>query len=177
MILKLKRTPGIYLVGFMGSGKSTIGRVLADELGWSFSDLDEAIERTEGVTIAHIFDELGEPVFRQIEAAALRRHVQSVQSGRPHVISLGGGAIVSEENFELVSNNGVTVWIDCPFSIIERRVAQQTHRPLARDPDRLRDLFDTRLPAYERAHYRVDAAEDDPGAAVRQILALPLFTP
>jgi shikimate kinase len=175
MILKLKRTPGIYLVGFMGCGKSTIGRALADELGWTFCDLDNEVERATGLSISEIFETRGEPEFRVIEAEALRRHVHTVQSGRPQVISLGGGAFIREDNFELVSNNGVTVWIDCPFDVIERRVAAETHRPLARDPVQLRNLFEIRQPAYARADFRVAVEEGDTRAAVSRVLALPLF--
>src|SRR5690349_11970508 len=101
MLLKLKRTPGIYLVGFMGSGKSTIGRALADEIGWTFLDLDEEIERKEGKPISEIFEEKGEPAFREIESAILREHLKMVDRGRPYVISLGGGAFVSETNATL----------------------------------------------------------------------------
>jgi shikimate kinase len=175
MILKLKRTPAIYLVGFMGCGKSTVGRALADELGWSFHDLDEDIERLQSVSVAEIFDTLGEPAFREIETDALRDRVRAVQSGRPQVISLGGGTFLRDENFELVSNNGVTVWLDCPFSMIERRVSSQTHRPLARDPEQLVALFEARKPGYSRADFRVEIADDDIRAAVSRILALPLF--
>src|SRR5438309_165856 len=142
MILKLKRAPGIYLVGFMGCGKSTVGSALADELGWSFHDLDAEIEQREKTSITEIFDTHGEAAFRDAETAALRERVRTVQSGRPQVISLGGGAFLSEENYELVSNNGVTVWLDCEFSHIERRIAGETHRPLARDPAQLKELFE-----------------------------------
>ena len=177
MILKLKRTPGIYLVGFMACGKSTIGRALAEELGWSFFDLDEEIERREGATIAQIFDARGEAAFREAEAAVLRERVRTVVCGQPQVISLGGGAFVSEENFSLVSEHGVTVWIDAPFTVIERRVAADTPRPLARDVVQLRALFDGRRPAYARADYRVEAPDDNARGVVEQILALPLFRP
>jgi shikimate kinase len=177
MILKLKRTPGIYLVGFMGCGKSTIGRALAEELGWGFFDLDEEIEQRESATISQIFDERGEAAFREAESVALRERVQTVIRGHPQVISLGGGAFVGEENFTLVSEHGVTVWIDCPFTVIERRVAAAAHRPLARDAVQLRTLFDARRSAYARADYRVEALDDDPRSVVEQILALPLFRP
>lgn len=175
MILKLKRTPAIYLVGFMGCGKSTVGRALADELGWSFIDLDQEIEEREGATIAEIFDQRGEPVFRGIETDTLRKRIHNVQSGRPQVVSLGGGTFISEENYQLVANNGVTVWLDCPFSHIVRRVAGETHRPLARDPAQLRTLFESRRDGYARAEYRVEVLDDDTRAAVARILALPLF--
>jgi len=175
MILKLKRAPGIYLVGFMGCGKSTVGRALAEELGWSFFDLDEEIELRERATITEIFDTRGEAAFREIETAMLRERVHTVQSGRPQVIALGGGAFVSEQNFDLVSNNGVTVWLDCPFSMVERRVAAQAHRPLARDLNQLHELYNSRRGAYGRADYRVEVLDDDTRAAVARILALPLF--
>jgi shikimate kinase len=179
MILKLKRTPGIFLVGFMGSGKSTVGRALAEELGWSFADLDEDIEQREGMPIVQIFDTRGEAEFRRAETAALRERIRSVESGRPWVIALGGGAFLSEENFEIVSNNGVSVWLDCPFSTVERRLAgphvEYNHRPLARDPEKLRELFAVRRSGYQRADYCIVVENDDAGATTAKILALPLF--
>jgi shikimate kinase len=175
MILKLKRTPAIYLVGFMGSGKSTVGRGLAEELGWSFFDLDEEIERRENSTIAHIFDTHGEPAFRRIETAALKQRVHQAQMGRPQVVALGGGAFLAEENYALVANNGVTVWLDCAIEHIERRIRHHTHRPLARDPEHLRRLFETRRGGYARADFRIEIRDDDAAAAVASVLALPLF--
>jgi shikimate kinase len=175
MILKLKRTPGIYLVGFMGCGKSTVGRALADELGWKFFDLDEEIEREQGTSIASIFDDRGEPEFRRIESEALHQCVRSVQSGHPRVISLGGGAFLNPENLDLVSNNGVSVWLDCPLPMIERRLEGFTHRPLARDPERLRNLYDVRREGYSQADYRIEIENDDAASAVARILGLPLF--
>ena len=179
MILKLKRTPGIFLVGFMGSGKSTVGRALADELGWAFADLDEDIEKREGMSISQIFATRGEAEFRRAETAALQARVRSVESGKPCVIALGGGAFLSEENFEVVSNNGVSVWLDCPFSTVERRLAGQhvesNPRPLARDPGKLRELFAVRRAGYERADYCIAVEGDDAAATMAKILALPLF--
>lgn len=175
MILKLKRTPGIYLVGFMGSGKSTVGRALADELGWNFLDLDDEIEREQGTSIASIFDTQGESQFRRIESHALDRCVHKVQAGHPRVISLGGGAFLSPQNFDLVSNNGVSVWLDCPLELIERRIAGLAHRPLARDPLQLRSLYEARREGYARADYRIEIQDDDAASAVSRILDLPLF--
>lgn len=175
MILKLKRTPGIYLVGFMGCGKSTVGRALADELGWSFFDLDDEIESGAGSTISEIFDTHGEPMFRTLEASALAKRVRAVQSGHPQVIALGGGALMRDESFELIANNGVTVWLDAPFGLIERRVAAESHRPLARNPEKLRELFDFRCLRYAMADFRVEAPEEEAVATVRRILELPLF--
>jgi shikimate kinase len=175
MVLKLKRTPGIYLVGFMGCGKSTVGRALADEIGWNFVDLDEEIERQRGETISGIFERDGEAAFREIESGVLREKIKLVDRGRPHVIALGGGAFVSDANVKLLSNSGVTVWLDCPFETIQRRVACENHRPLARDPEKFRSLFETRRACYERAEYRIEIRDDDANAAVRAILALSLL--
>ncbi len=89
MLLKLKRTPGIYLVGFMGSGKTTIGRLLADNIGWSFTDVDAEIERQEQEPIARIFETRGESEFRRMEREAIRTCVRKVERGQPAVLALG----------------------------------------------------------------------------------------
>lgn len=159
----------------MGSGKSTVGRALAEELGWSFADLDEDIEQREGMSINEIFDTRGEAEFRRAETAALQERVHSVERGRPCVIALGGGAFLSEDNFQLISNNGVSVWLDCPFATVERRLEGFNHRPLARDPEKLRRLFAERRVGYQRADYCVPIENDDALATVSKILALPLF--
>jgi shikimate kinase len=175
MILKLKRTPGIYLVGFMGCGKSTVGHALADHLGWHFCDLDDEIERHAGKTIASIFDQQGEPEFRRMESETLKDCVRMVSRGRPNVISLGGGAFLSDANIELVTHNGVPIWLDCPFEMVQRRIAQQNHRPLARDPEQFRKLYDQRRASYQRAEYHIEVAGDDPRETVEKILALNLI--
>jgi len=175
MNLKLKRTPGLYLLGFMASGKSTIGRLLADRLGWSFFDIDHEIETAENCSIAGIFDTRGEAEFRLIETQILRQHVQHIERGRPAVLALGGGAFITPENRELLSEHGITVWLDCPFEIVQRRVAQASHRPLARDPDKFAALYAARLETYRLADIHVPIESDDPVRAVRTILADPLM--
>jgi len=170
MNLKLKRTPGIYLVGFMGSGKSTIGRLLAHRLGWSFFDTDEEIEAAERTTIAKIFEGRGEQEFRRIETEIVRQHVRFVESGRPSVVALGGGVFAQPQNRELLENNGITVWLDCPFEIVTRRVAQASHRPLARDPEKFEELYRARLEAYRLADMQITIGGDDPTEAVEAIL-------
>jgi shikimate kinase len=161
----------------MGCGKSAVGRTLADELGWSFFDLDEEIEKVAGCAIAHIFDTCGEAAFRQMETAALQKRIASVRTGRPQVISLGGGAFSMQENFDLAFNHGITIWLDTPYEVIERRVAAETHRPLARDPERMRRLFESRRDDYARADFRVEPRDDDPAHVVASILELPILTP
>jgi shikimate kinase len=175
MNLRLKRTPGIYLLGFMGSGKSTVGRMLAAKIGWPFFDLDEEIEAREGTTIADIFATRGEAKFRRIEAAALERHVHAVESGRPAVMALGGGAFLAPANRDLLLRNGVTIWLDCPFSVVEQRVRQATHRPLARDPEQFAALYQARREVYRLAEIHLPIESDDPSIAVDWILAHPLM--
>jgi len=173
--LKLKQTPGLYLIGFMASGKTTIGRLLADRLGWSFADIDEDIEASHQRSIADIFDTLGEEVFRRMESEALQARVRAVARGMPTVMALGGGAAAQPQNMELIANHGVTIWLSCPFDTVVRRVGESSSRPLARDRKRFEELFHARQQAYGRADYRIDIETDDPAIVVDAILKLPLF--
>jgi shikimate kinase len=175
MNLRLKRTPGLYIVGFMGSGKSTVGRHMADRLGWSFFDTDHEIEAAEKTTIADIFDSRGEAEFRRIENEILRQHVHWIERGRPAVVALGGGAFVDPENRELLTSHGLTVWLDCPFETLRRRIPEAAHRPLARDPEKFAALYESRRENYRLADIHVVIENDDPNCAVVAILAHPLM--
>lgn len=175
MILKLKRTPGIYIVGFMGVGKSTVGRMLADRLGWRFVDMDEEIEMQQNSSISKLFETVGEEEFRRIESEAIRLRVHRIQAGHPMVIALGGGAFTRPENIDLLLNNGIVLWLDTAFAILKRRVEGASHRPLARDPAKFKELFEARKRFYSQADYRIELNEDNSRAAVEQILGLPLF--
>jgi shikimate kinase len=176
MNVKLKGTPGLYLVGFMGSGKSTIGRVLAHRLGWSFFDMDHEIEAAEGATIREIFETRGEPEFRRIETAILGQHISWIERGRPSVLALGGGAFARERNRALLGDHGITVWLDCPFEIVERRAALTSHRPLSLNPIEFAALYEERLEAYRLADIHIAITGDDPEPVVEAILMHPLLT-
>jgi shikimate kinase len=89
-------------------------------------------------------------------------------------MALGGGAFVEPANYDLLSANGVSVWLDCPLELLRARVEMATHRPLARDPERFAALYEARRPHYGRAHYRVDAGPE-PQAVASAVLALPIF--
>jgi shikimate kinase len=175
MILKLKRTPGLYLVGFMASGKTTIGRLLADELGWDFADLDEDIVAAQGAEIVELFDSFGEEEFRKTEHAAIRKRVGQIERGKPMVVALGGGTFVSEVIQEFLVENGITIWLDCPFERVSTRIQGSSHRPLARDPEKFERLYHDRRTAYGKAEYRIEIQSDDPAAVVAAILKLPVF--
>ena len=176
MILKLKRSPGIYLVGFMACGKTTVGRCLADELGWHFVDIDDDIVALAGKTaINNIFETQGEEAFRKLETEAITARVHIIECGNPTVVALGGGAIARQDVYELISVNGVSIWLDCPLEVMQKRAARETHRPLAKNPGEFAELYKNRLPCYQRADFRVEVTSDDPQSVVRQILNLPMF--
>ena len=175
MNLTLKRTPGIYLVGFMACGKTTIGSLLAERLGWKFADMDQDIEALHGVSIARIFEKSGEQEFRRIETEAIRARVHRIERGEATVVAMGGGAFVQPVNLDLLTNRGISIWLDCPFETVRRRVLETTHRPLARDMGRFEELYRERLAAYGRADQRIVIQSDDPSLAVDAILELPLF--
>lgn len=175
MNLRLKRTPGLYVVGFMASGKSTIGRHLANQLGWSFFDMDDEIESAEKTSIASIFDTRGESEFRRIERVIIARHVRSIERGSPAVLALGGGAFAEAANRDLLLENGMAIWLDCPLDVVKHRVSQAAHRPLARDPEKFDALYRARREFYAIADLRVPIESDDPAVAVQTILSHPLL--
>lgn len=156
MDAKSKQKTGIFLVGFMGSGKSTVGQLLAERLGWEFVDLDDEIARRQGVTISEIFEQSGEPFFRDLEHRALVEQAELVAAGRPRVVALGGGTFAVARNREQVESAGVSVWLDCPVTELWARVSGHDHRPLAQDRARFEALYEERRPAYGRADFRMD---------------------
>jgi shikimate kinase len=173
--LKLKRTPGIFLIGFMGSGKSTVGRLLAEEIGWRFADLDDDIEHAQRRTVSDIFLHLGEEEFRRIEHEAIHQRVRSIRRGIPTVLALGGGAFTREENITLLQENGITIWIDTDFEIMRRRVQGCDHRPLARNPERFERLYYERRNFYSRAEFHVPVHVNDSRIALADVLKLNLL--
>ena len=163
----LKVTEGpfvIVLVGFMGSGKTTVGRELARQLELPFADLDYLIEIAERRSIADIFAHDGEAAFRDIEHRELAR---AIPGG---VLALGGGAYVQERNRELLRGRATVVWLDVPFERALRRVAGAGHRPLAKDPEKFAELYAARRSAYAEADATILITSDDPTTAVAAIL-------
>jgi shikimate kinase len=148
----------IYLVGFMGAGKSSVGRELAARLGYSFADLDTEIERSQKISVQEIFRQFGEAHFRQLEHEFLER-----LSRRPHVaIALGGGATLDPENQRVVDATGVTVWLQVLFDTAAARVATDGSRPLLQNPVQARNLFESRQPVYRLARVHVTADRGNP---------------
>ena len=163
------------LAGFMASGKSTVGRALADRLGWGFVDIDAQIEAREQTSISQIFEVRGEAEFRRIETDMIRFWVREIERGTPTVVALGGGAFVQPGNFDLIASHGVSIWIDCSIDVIRTRLAEEAQvRPLARDPEKFLQLFEARRTGYARADFRVDG-DCEVASSVEAMLALPLW--
>jgi len=152
----------VFLVGFMGAGKTSVARALGQKLGWSFEDLDDRIEAREGQPIHRIFETSGESGFRQAETAALRELLAETRP-QPYVVALGGGAFAQAQNVDMIEQAAVPViFLDGPpEELFQRCEAEQGKRPLQSDLDRFRDLYQQRRPAYLRAAHRVDTAGKD----------------
>jgi shikimate kinase len=160
----------------MGSGKTTVGVLLARQLAWRFEDLDARIEQSSGLSIPAIFERRGETGFREIERDQFERTLGRVaESGEPIVLALGGGTYAQPGMVERLRGAGaVVIWLDCPVDLLLARCATMNNRPLFRDEASFRDLLAARMPFYQQADYRV-AGDDDPAHVVEQILALPPF--
>ena len=166
----------VYLVGFMGSGKTTVGTKLAQRLAWKFVDLDVSIEQEEGRSIAEIFARAGESAFRRKERETLERVIEEAGRGGGRVVALGGGTFAQPQNFELLqSAQAITIWLECPVEELLLRCALLTNRPLFRDEASFRQLYEQRLPFYRQASFTVATGNSDPGEVVNRILALPVF--
>ena len=168
----------IYLTGFMGSGKSTIGPLLAEALGYAFVDLDERIEAEAGRPIRGLFAEEGEAAFRALEARLLRASGAWTET----VVALGGGALTFEANLQSARAQGAIVYLHTSVDELARRLRQDgTDRPLLLDdtgnllsPDALRHRIETMLarrePFYRRAHHTIDATEGAPATITKTII-------
>ncbi len=177
--MALVRPPGmnrrkrqlIYLLGFMGAGKTTVGALLAERLRWPFIDLDATIEAGQATSIREIFENTGEPFFREVERAAL---VEASKT-EPAVIALGGGTFAQPINFDYIRElGGTTIWLDCPIEDLRRRCEGKNDRPLFRDAASFAQLFEDRLPFYRRADYRISTEGQKPEEVVESILRLQL---
>ena len=147
----------MFLVGFMGSGKNTVGQELARRLGWDFVDLDARIEQRERRTVPEIFAAKGESIFRQAETAALR-DVLAESKDCNRVVALGGGAFAIEHNRVLL-RDWPTVFLDAPVAELWRRCQQDDiERPLGKDRRQFSSLLAERLPLYRQAAFTIETS-------------------
>jgi shikimate kinase len=162
----------VVLIGFMGAGKSSVGRALGEHLGWVFEDLDERIEKREQKKVPEIFRDSGEAAFRRAEHAALKELLGELRAGTKKIVALGGGAFVQERNAKLIETGGVpTVFLDAGVEELWRRCneqakQQEVERPLLRSLQNFRELYEARRPHYMKASFR----QETDGKTVEQIV-------
>jgi shikimate kinase len=163
-------TKNIVLTGFMGTGKSTVGQLVAAKLKREFVDMDSLIERREDRSIGQIFADKGETYFRQLEADLC--HELAEQKGL--VIATGGGALVPEQNLQVMESSGLVICLDCEPGILWQRIGQSEDRPMLAAQDegrfaRLAALLEQRTPAYGRIKHHLDVTHLSTQEAARRI--------
>src|SRR3954464_13662843 len=171
----LPRNRTIALVGLMGVGKSSVGRRLASALGLPFRDAAAEVEAAAGRSISDIFEELGEPAFREGE----RRVIARLLDQAPHVLATGGGAFMNPETRELIKSKAVSVWLKTDLEILARRVSRKNTRPLiaGKDPmDVLTAQAEARYPVYAEADVTVETGDAPHHQTVGEVIeALSVF--
>ena len=159
----------IVLVGIMGAGKSTVGKILADRLGMRFVDADQEIERAAGCTITDFFEKYGEVEFRKGEERVISR----ILAGEPCVLATGGGAFMSEATRLLIKKIATSVWLRVSFEVLAKRLEKRSDRPLLQtaDPQQtLKALIKKRYPIYNDADFIVDAENDGVDITVSKVV-------
>ena len=163
-----ERPDRVVLVGFMGSGKTSVGRLLARRIGYRFEDMDRRIERRAGQTIAEIFRSEGEEAFRERE----RQEAEALSRLPRRVVAAGGGAFARPETRALLQRGALTVWLRCDIERILARVRPDGSRPLAVNRDIMRALLAEREPAYREANVTVEASAGTPREVAERIAEL-----
>ena len=164
----VKRKPNIVLVGFMGTGKTSIGRRISSQLRMRYVDTDEIVERDSRRRISDIFAEDGESAFRELESEAVRK----VSKLHNHVISTGGGVVLKEANMTELKRNGVVFCLTATPEEIYRRVGHQTHRPLLQTPDplvKIQSMLAERRPYYAEADHTISTTGRSFGEIIMHI--------
>ena len=160
----------------MGSGKTTVGTLLARQLAWRFVDLDDRIEESSHLRISEFFERHGEPAFRALEAEQLRTVLgRAAEMKESVVLALGGGTYAQQGAPEFLRGQAIPViWLDTPVESLLARCMTMSGRPLFRDEASFRALYTQRLPSYQLADYRVDSSAG-PSLVVEEILRLNIF--
>jgi shikimate kinase len=163
---------GISLIGFMGAGKSAVGRALSRRTGWPRHDTDEMIREQFGISIPDIFARHGESAFRDAETTLLK----TLQRGMAGIVVTGGGIILREENVRLLRGMGRIIWLDADEEILWQRASRHSTRPLLQTPDpraRFAELLRERLPLYQTAaDYRINTSSSSIAEVTDEIIAL-----
>lgn len=155
----------------MGAGKTTVGRILAEEVGYRYVDADNVIEKQSGKKITEIFSEHGEEYFRALESEVL----ENLSNGERQVIATGGGIVTRETNWEIMNRGGITIYLKAPIATIWERIKNSKSRPLLRGEDPLGTaalLLQKRARFYERADIIIDTENLSPDSVAREIAKL-----
>jgi shikimate kinase len=155
------RADKLYLVGFMGAGKTTVATALGNRIGWRAEDVDHRIEARERRTVATIFAQEGEAYFRHVE----RQVVLDLLPERNVVVATGGGTFVDPDLRATMLSDGAVAWLDLPLNRVIERIPADGRRPLASDLAQMEHLYARRRLAYSTAHVRIDA-----GAPVDEVV-------
>jgi shikimate kinase len=160
----------IYMVGFMGAGKTTIGRELAVRIDAPFFDLDELIESAEKMTIREMFAQKGEPFFRKRERDLLRstKHLDAA------VVATGGGTFTFDENIQFIQSEGLSIFLSAPYALLRSRIGSKEDRPLFRDDLSTHELYANRIRYYRMADITIDVREEETPAEIVERLMLEL---
>jgi shikimate kinase len=159
----------IYIVGFMGTGKTVVGKEVARQLNLRFVDLDSIIEQKEKKAISRIFAEDGEPAFRKIEKQALKE----ISAGKDSVISCGGGIVLDKENIRIMKETGAMVCLSARPEVIIARTRRYKHRPLlnVENPEkRIKELLEFRAPFYAQSDQTVDTSDLSVAQVVKRVM-------
>jgi shikimate kinase len=159
----------IVLTGFMGTGKTEVGRILSRKLGYALVDADTEIEKEQGMTITEIFKQYGEPKFREIESNVIKRLSETKNA----VISTGGGAVLRQENMDNLGKNGVIVCLTASPETILKRTGNNNDRPLLQVENplqKIKELLEFRRPYYEKADIMIDTEGKSPLEVADEII-------
>ncbi len=164
---RLQKT--VVLVGLMGAGKSAIGARVAKQLDVSFADSDALIEAQAGLTISDVFEQHGEPYFRELERSVIADDLAQA----PHVLATGGGAFIEPATRELLLDQAIVVWLKAELDVLVERVSGKNTRPLLEKGDKrdiMESLMQARYPIYEQAHLVVNTSDVTHSVTVKQVI-------
>jgi len=165
----LEKKNNIYLIGFMGAGKTTVAKILSKRLNFDFVDLDLDIEKEQGISISEMFEKHGEKYFRDVETDSLRK----ISEKSNQIISTGGGIVIKDENWQIMRNRGVSVYLKSSIETLFNRVKHKSTRPLlnVENPfEKAKELFSSRESLYEKSDIILDREGIEPGDVAMAIV-------
>jgi len=158
-----------FLIGMMGSGKTSLGKSLANDIDYNFIDLDGEIEKAAGIKINNIFDKYGEKYFRKLEMEISRKVIKNSEN---NVIATGGGFPINENNFKWMKNIGIIIWLKASAETIFKRIRSSEDRPLLTNPSiqSIEGILSERIKYYQRAKYHIDTNGKSLNMAVNTLI-------